>query len=253
MTDEPTGPDQDPAGDVIGYEYPESGGTFYSDALDTLESVEAADGDDDSSSLSELLGMFDGDESVVPSPAPARATYDVAPDAVEPPASVAAAAPDAALPMDTPSLVALATFAPSAFAPVPGDDPGTPAEPAPVFAPPPAAEAAPVPVAPPAFAPPPPAESAPAFAPPPAVESPPVFAPPPAAESAPVFTPPPPAAAPEESPEPAAPAAPAPIRLPAAEAYCDMCGMHVPIDPERGTCHLGHRLDAGGGRKGRRG
>lgn len=54
-------------------------------------------------------------------------------------------------------------------------------------------------------------------------------------------------------PTEAAPPQQAPVRIPAPVAPCDMCGMTVPIDPERGRCHLGHRLDirTGEGRRGR--
>ena len=124
-----------------------------------------------------------------------------------------------------------------------GDEPRahpTPIEPAAVQAPPPVEPMA-APPAPPAVeptaAPPAPSAGEPEYAAPPVAPAP---APPPAAWAEPP--------APSASPlEPAGAAdeqsAPAAVRIPAPVAPCGMCGMTVPVDPERGRCHLGHRLD----------
>ncbi|HVF20712.1 MAG TPA: hypothetical protein VNA14_10765 [Mycobacteriales bacterium] len=123
-------------------------------------------------------------------------------------------------------------------------------------------------------APPPPVVAPPMVVAPPVAVAPPVVVAPPldvsAVVEAPRFVPAhadPPAspasAAPPPEPTPpaavdmpaaaAAPASQEPARIPAPVAACDMCGMTVPIDAERGRCHIGHRLDpgAGDGRRGR--
>jgi hypothetical protein len=208
-----------PAPGAPSYEYPESGSGFYTAALEALESAEQEPPPPaDDGELSELFEMLEDAGSGVPlvtGPAGASTWVEPAP--------------------------AASWSEPVAPTPVVEPDPAPPAVEPMVFAP-------------TYAAPPPPPAPLPVEPPTRSWDEPVAYPPPPA----PVEAPPPPPAAAEPPPPESVPEPPArqqePIRLPVADAFCDMCGMHVPIDAERGRCHLGHPLGGGGGplrRKGR--